>query len=192
MNTYWPYIYREWNKNNRIDTSEGFRKLPNGNNHNITSIQSRVHFVQNNSSSGTDRLGLLVRQYSYCLLGKTHFSRINARVFLRLSRPCHGSRSQYSATQGGGPGSVALFIWDLWWTKWHCDRVFSQCCGCSRSVSFRQWPTAVRSPIASVSTQITNTVSQYTPSLHLAIPFPRLNFRQRGRMIHARPFIRAA
>jgi hypothetical protein len=88
-------------------------------------MQSGVHFVHNTSSSGSDKLGRWVGQHAHCLLGNVHFSHIKVHLFLRSSRPCRGSHFQYSATQGGGQGSVSgQFIWYLWWTKWHCDRFF--------------------------------------------------------------------
>jgi hypothetical protein len=41
-------------------------------------------------------------------------------------------------------GSIAgQSMWDLWWTKWHCDRLFSQYVGFLLSVSFHQCSTLI-------------------------------------------------
>jgi hypothetical protein len=43
------------------------------------------------------------------------------------------------ASHRGGPGPLPRqFMWDLWWTKWHWDRVFSQRFDFPLSISFHQ------------------------------------------------------
>jgi hypothetical protein len=34
--------------------------------------------------------------------------------------------------------TVKLSVWDLWWTKWHWDRFFSEYFGFSLSISFHR------------------------------------------------------
>jgi hypothetical protein len=53
--------------------------------------------------------------------------------------PCHGSGRWSSASHRGGPGSrPGQSMWDLWCTKWHWDRFFSEFSGFSLSVSFHR------------------------------------------------------
>jgi hypothetical protein len=50
-------------------------------------------------------------------------------------RPCQGSGRYSLASHRGGPGSrPGQSMWDLWWTKWHCDRFFSEFFGFPLSI----------------------------------------------------------
>jgi hypothetical protein len=41
--------------------------------------------------------------------------------------PCHGSGGSCPASHRGVPRSrPGQFMWDLWWTKWHWGRFFSE------------------------------------------------------------------
>jgi hypothetical protein len=46
-------------------------------------------------------------------------------------RPCHGWGLQSPASHRGGPGQS---MWDMWWTKWHWDRFFSEFFGFPPSI----------------------------------------------------------
>jgi hypothetical protein len=53
--------------------------------------------------------------------------RINNSWMKCHSWPCYGSGGLSSAPHRGGPGSrPGQSMWDLWCTKWHWDRVFSE------------------------------------------------------------------
>jgi len=48
-----------------------------------------------------------------------------------------------------------LFIWNLCWTKWHCDRVFSECTPPPpRSESFHQYSNRIFSPLTLYISQL--------------------------------------
>jgi hypothetical protein len=50
--------------------------------------------------------------------------------------PYHGSGGLSPACHGGVPGSrPGQSMWDLWWTKWHWDRFFSELFGFPLSIS---------------------------------------------------------
>jgi hypothetical protein len=56
-----------------------------------------------------------------------------------LGRPCNGSDGYSPASHRGGPGSIpGQSMWDLWWTKWHWDRFFSEYFGFPLSISFHR------------------------------------------------------
>jgi len=56
-----------------------------------------------------------------------------------IRRPCHGWYGQSPASHCAAPDWVPDHsMWDLWWTKWHCDRFLSQYFCFPLSVSFHQ------------------------------------------------------
>jgi hypothetical protein len=56
-----------------------------------------------------------------------------------VSRPYHGSCGQSPASHRGGPGSIqGQSTWDLWWTKWCCNRFFPEHFGFPMSISFHR------------------------------------------------------
>jgi hypothetical protein len=58
---------------------------------------------------------------------------------------CHGLGVQSLASHCGDPGSrTGQSMWDLWWTKWHWDRLFSEFICFPLSISFhRRSPTYI-------------------------------------------------
>jgi hypothetical protein len=47
--------------------------------------------------------------------------------------------SRWAVTAEGGPRSIpGRSMWDLWWTKWHWDKFFSEYFGFSVSISFHR------------------------------------------------------
>jgi hypothetical protein len=56
------------------------------------------------------------------------------------SRAVPWLRRLVAASHRGGPGSIpGQSIWDLWWTKWHWDRIFPEFFGFPLSMSFHWW-----------------------------------------------------
>jgi len=52
------------------------------------------------------------------------------QITLCLKRLCHGSGRQSPASHSGCPGSTPCqSMWNLWCTKWHWDRFFSESFG---------------------------------------------------------------
>jgi hypothetical protein len=50
-------------------------------------------------------------------------------------KACHGSGGYSPTSHYGGLGHS---MWDLWWTKWHWDRIFFEFLGFSLSISFHR------------------------------------------------------
>ena len=54
------------------------------------------------------------------------------------------SESWTSSSHCGHPGLIpAQCMWDLWWTKWYWDRLFSEYIGFPQSESFYHWATPI-------------------------------------------------
>jgi hypothetical protein len=59
---------------------------------------------------------------------------------ISVLRPCHGSGSHSPASDHGGPGwNPGQCMWDLFSTKWHWNRFFSECFRCPLSVLFHNF-----------------------------------------------------
>jgi hypothetical protein len=57
-------------------------------------------------------------------------------VWFQDVRLCHGLGGWSTGCHGGGPGLIPVqYTWDLWWTKWHWDRVFAEYFGFPLSIS---------------------------------------------------------
>jgi hypothetical protein len=55
----------------------------------------------------------------------------------RHSKYIYRGRTMAQASHRGGPGSITgQSMWDLWWTKWHWDRLFPEYFGFPPSISF--------------------------------------------------------
>ena len=60
----------------------------------------------------------------------------SSRLFFKCVGPCGG---QSPASHRGGPGSISgQSMWDLWWTKCHWDKLFSEYFGFPLSISFHR------------------------------------------------------
>jgi hypothetical protein len=107
-------------------------------------------------------------------LPQASYSEANTRVLTQVAllithAPHRGSGVQSPASHRGNPDSIpSQTLWDLWCTKWHWDRFFSQELCFVLSASFRHCSTLTRqSPTLCDLQQLTPKVSHY--SLIIAI-----------------------
>jgi len=98
--------------------------------HFVHTCYSSVWFSQSGriiSPHAVNRLVFIVQTNLYSLWWDFKLYVVIIQVKYSLQWPSRGS--------GRGPVSIpGLCMWDLWWTKWHWDRLFSEYFGLSTSV----------------------------------------------------------